>query len=119
MRLWLSLVGMPTRAAMTLYTTMENRAAHRAIRAFWVSPPKSTIPLMVEATALLMWVMISTPMKLKAALSMMAVLALRHRVVTQVAMALGASVHPLTKMTPRVNSTVMARAGLLVTCCQK
>ena len=54
-------------AAPTLYTTMENRAAHRAIRASWVSPPKSTILLMVEATELLMWVMMSTPRKLNTA----------------------------------------------------
>src|SRR5699024_496057 len=32
-RLWLSLVGMPNTDAATLYTTMENSAAHKATRA--------------------------------------------------------------------------------------
>lgn len=97
--------------APTLYTTMESRAAQRATSAFWVLSPKSTILLMVEATELLIWVMMNTPRKLKKALMMMAFLALRHRVVTQVAMALGASVHPFTKITPRVNRVVTRSAG--------
>src|SRR5699024_1144779 len=41
------------------------------------------------------------------------------RVVTQVAMALGASVQPLTKMTPRVRRVVTSRAGLVVIPCKK
>ena len=111
MRLWLSLVGIPKTETPTLYPTMESRAAQRAISAFWVLSPKSTILLMVEATELLIWVMINTPRKLKTALMMMAFLALKHRVVTQVAMALGASVHPFTKITPSVNSVVTRSAG--------
>ena len=90
---------------------MENRAAHRAIRASWVLPPKSTILLMVEATELLMWVMMSTPRKLNTALVRMAARTLMHRVAMQVAMALGASVQPFTSSTPRVRSTDRARAG--------
>ena len=38
------------------------------------------------------------------------------RVATHVAMALGASVHPFTKMTPSVSSTVMRRTGLEMSC---
>ena len=114
MRLWLSLVGMPNRAAATLYTTIENRAAHRAISASWVFPPKSTISLMVEATELLMWVMISTPRKLNRALSQIAGRTPMQCVPMQVAMALGASVQPLTKMTPSVNATVISKTGLEV-----
>ena len=38
------------------------------------------------------------------------------RVATQVAMALGASVQPLTKMTPSVKMTVMSSAGLSAIC---
>ena len=68
--------------------------------------------LMVEATELLMCVMISTPKKLKTALVRIAARAFMHRVVMQVAMALGASVHPLTKMTPSVSSTVISKTGL-------
>ena len=110
---------MPKRAAVTLYTTMENSAAHRATRDSRVFPPKSTMLLMVEATELLMWVMIKTPRKLNTALVRIAVRALRQRVVMQVAMALGASVHPLTKMTPRVSSTVISNTGLEDMACRK
>ena len=98
---------------------MENRAAHRAICASWVLLPKSTMLLMVEATALLMWVMMSTPRKLKTALVIMAFRAPRQRVVMQVAMALGASVQPLTKMTPRVRRTVTSMTGFVEIACKK
>ena len=43
----------------------------------------------------------------------------RHLVVTQVAMALGASVQPFTKMTPSVSNVVMASAGFEHTCWMK
>ena len=117
-RLWLSLVGMPKMEAPTLYTTMDSRDAHRAMRALDVSAPKSTMLLMVEATELLIWVMTKTPRKLNTALIQMAWRTSRQRVVTQVAMALGASVQPLTKMTPRVKTTVMIRMGLPASCPQ-
>ena len=39
-----------------------------------------------------------------------------QRVVTQVAMALGASVQPLTKITPSVSNVVTSNAGLVRTC---
>ncbi|WP_241222884.1 hypothetical protein [Bifidobacterium samirii] len=42
-----------------------------------------------------------------------------HRVVTQVAIALGASVHPLTKMTPSVSNVVTVNAGFESTCWMK
>ena len=119
MRLWLSLVGMPKTLAPTAYTTIEKSAAHSAIRAICVLVPKSTMLEMVEATLALMCVMINTPRKLKMALMMIAVLGGRQRVVTQVAMAFGASVQPLTKMTPSVSRTVMASIGLEKTCAMK
>ena len=103
---------MPNTDAVTLYTTMENSAAHRAISASWVSPPKSTMLLMVDATELLICVITRTPRKLNTALSRMAGRGAMHRVVIQVAMALGASVHPLTKMTPSVRTTVIKSTGL-------
>ena len=46
---------------------------------------------------------------------MMALGARMERVETQVAMAFGASVQPLTRMTPSVSTTVMASIGLLNT----
>ena len=98
---------------------MEKSAAHSATSAMVVSPPKSTILLMVEATLALIWVMIRTPKKLQIALMIMADRTRMHRVVTQVAMALGASVQPLTKMTPSVRTTVIAKTGFEVTCWRK
>ena len=98
---------------------MEKSAAHSAISAMVVSPPKSTILLMVEATLALIWVMIRTPKKLQMALMIMADRTRMHRVVTQVAMELGASVQPLTKMTPNVRATVIAKPGFEVTCWRK
>ena len=111
-RLWLSLVGMPNSEAPTLYTTIENSAAHSATSASCVFPPKSTMLLMVDATELLIFVITNTPRKLNTALMIMAARTFMQRVVTQVAMALGASVQPLTKITPSVSATVMRRTGL-------
>src|SRR5699024_10591602 len=118
-RLWLSLVGIPNMEAATLYTTIENRAAQSAIKATFVSPTKSTILLIVDATALLICVISSTPRKLNTALIMMAVLTLRHLVAIHVAIAFGASVQPFTKITPSVSRTVTIRTGLEKTCSQK
>ena len=62
--------------------------------------------------------MMSTPRKLKMALMMMAGRAFMQRVVTQVAMELGASVQPFTKITPRVSRTVIASIGFDTTSCR-
>ena len=118
-RAWLSLVGMPNHQAAVAQMTMANRAAHRAISACSLLPPKLTIFVMVMATVELTAVMIITPRKLHTAAMMMALLTPIERVPTTVAMALGASVQPLTKITPRVSSTVTASAGLAKTCCTK
>ena len=118
-RLWLSLVGIPTLAAATLYTTIENNAAHSPISASCVFSPKSTMLLIVEATELFIWVIIRTPRKLKTALVIMADLTPMLRVPMHVAMALGASVHPFTKITPSVRATVTIMTGLEVTSCMK
>ena len=72
MRLWLSDVGMPNTEAPTLYTTIENSAAHNAMSAASVLPPKSTMLEMVEATLALIFVITRTPRKLSSALMMMA-----------------------------------------------
>ena len=67
---------------------------------------------MVEATELLILVITNTPRKLNAALIRIAARTFMQRVVTQVAMAFGASVQPLTKITPSVSATVIRRTGL-------
>ena len=53
----------------------------------------------------------NTPRKLNTALIRIALRGLKHRVVTQVAIAFGASVHPFTKITPSVSRTVIIRIG--------
>jgi len=57
-------------------------------------------------------VMRKTPRKLKTAAIRIAYFAVMARVETQVAMALGASVQPLTRITPSVRTVVTANAGL-------
>ena len=59
--------------------------------------------------------MIKTPRKLKIALMMIAGRTFMQRVEMQVAIAFGASVQPLTKMTPRVRRTEIAIIGFVVT----
>ena len=89
-------------------------AAHRAMSASWESPLKLTMFEIVCATVELTMVITSTPRKLKTAAIRIAGFALMARVETQVAIALGASVQPLTIITASVRSAVMASAGLLI-----
>ena len=91
--------------------TMDARAPLRAIELALTSVPKSTMLLMVMATLLLISVITKTPRKLKTAAMMIAFLGLIARVEIQVAMAFGASVQPLTRMTPIVRITVTNNAG--------
>ena len=74
----------------------EERRAQRDERLLEF-PPKSTMLLIVKATELLMCVMIKTPRKLKMALIRIAGRTPMQRVLMHVAIALGASVQPLTK----------------------
>lgn len=71
---------------------------------------------MVVATVALISVITKTPRKLNTADMKTAALGGIARVATHVAIALGASVHPFTKMTPSVSSTVMRRTGLEMSC---
>ena len=82
-------------------TTMEKSAAHRATRAIGSIFPKLTILVMVVATVEFTMVITTTPAQLHTAAITMARFTSRDLVDTQVAMAFGASVIPLTQMTPR------------------
>src|SRR5690606_16606507 len=108
---WDSLVGIPNAHAAVAHTTMANKAAQSATKAFLLSP-KLTILDMVSATALFTIVIIRTPKKLNTDAIIIAFLGEIALVDTQVAIALGASVHPLTKITPSINTTVINNAGL-------
>jgi hypothetical protein len=74
---------------------------------------------MVCATVALTKVITSTPKKLKTVAINIAFLGLIALVETQVAMALGASVQPFTKITPKVSTTIVKNAGLDINCCKK
>ena len=116
MRAWLSLVGIPNAHASTAHTTIANIAAHKAMSASRALEPKSTILYIVSATFGDNSVITSTPRKLKTAAMIIAARGFNARVATQLAMALGASVHPLTRMTPSVKSTVTQSAGVVDNC---
>ena len=111
MREWLWLVGMPKYQATTPQTMMATIAAASATSAAWLSPPKSTMPKIVLATAVLTAVMTTKPMKLQTAAMMMAGVGRMAFVPTTVAMALGASVAPLTIVAPRQSSKMSPSTG--------
>ena len=74
---------------------------------------------MVSATVALSSVITNTPRKLNTAAIRIAARGLMERVEMQVAIALGASVHPLTRITPNVSATVTISAGLDVNLVKK
>ena len=103
---------MPKYQAAVAQMTMDANAPIKATDAAWGSPPKSTMLEMVTTTLVFIIVITKTPRKLKTAAMMIALRGFMARVPMAVAMALGASVQPLTNMTPMVNMVVMMRAGL-------
>ena len=81
----------------------EHIPANKANADFFVSPEvKSSMEKTVFATLVLKKVIPHTPKKLQIAAIPMAWFARILLVVTAVAMELGASVHPLTKTTPKI-----------------
>jgi uncharacterized membrane protein len=74
---------------------------------------------MVCATVAFTKVITSTPKKLKIVAIIIAFFGLIALVETQVAMALGASVQPFTKITPRVSITIAKNDGFDINCCKK
>ncbi len=111
-RAWRSLVGMPNRQARTAQHTMAAMAAHSAVRAPEVLRPKSAIVKMVSDTAPPATAAHRLPSRLQAAASQAARRKGSTPDTTAEAMALGASVQPLIRMTASSRSTVTARAGL-------
>ena len=103
---------------MDAHETMATAAAASATKAAWSSPPKSTIPLIVSATAVEMSDMPARPMKLQTTLMRMALSTSMARVPTGSAMALAASVAPFTKMMPRTSTITIARNGFDTTVSQ-
>src|SRR5690606_22277701 len=71
---------------------------------------------MVCATVALIMVITKTPKKLKTAAMMIAGRGPIARVEIQVAIAFGASVQPLTRITPKVNTDVTKSAGADTSC---
>ena len=114
MRAWLSLVGMPKAHAATPHTTMATMAALSATRAAWLSPPKSTMPEMVSATAVETATDPARPRKLQATLRAMAPSKVMDLVPTASAMALAASVAPLTKIVAPTRTMESRSSGFVV-----
>ncbi len=102
---------MPNHHAVAPHTMMATMAAMSAMSAARLSPPKSTIEKMVAATAVDTSDTSKSPRKLQTAAMMMAWRGFMARVDTAVAMALGASVAPLTTMTPMLSTTTTTRTG--------
>ena len=109
---WDSLVGIPKYQAATVQTTIENKAAANAICETRKLPPESkvTMLLMVSATCALKYVITSTPKKFMTTAMPMAIFGRKTLVETAVAIAFGASVQPLTKITPNDNTIVRNKA---------
>ena len=104
-RAWLSDVGIPKYQAKTAHRTIEKSAAQRAIEEEASSSPKYTILDMVSVIEGFIIVIRLTPAKLSIADINTALFILIHRVVIQVATALGASVSPFTNITANVRIT--------------
>src|SRR5699024_5774755 len=110
-RAWLSLVGTPNRHAAAAHTTMAHRAAHRAGRASAGDEPKSAISYSVSATEAFTAVITRAPSRLYAAASRAARRKDRAPAPTAAAMALGASVQPLTSTTASTRAQVRDSTG--------
>jgi hypothetical protein len=110
-------VVIPKYHASTAHRTIENIAPESAIILIPSSVPKSTIFITVPVTEAPALPEISTPRKLKIADIKIALPTVKQRVVTQVAMALGASVKPFTKITPRVRAKDVIVSGEKLSIC--
>lgn len=111
MSAWDSDVGIPKYQAAEAQSTIAKRAAHKATKPSLLFP-KLTILEMVSATDLLIIVITNTPRKFINAAIAIARFGSIDLVDITVAIAFGASVHPFTRMTPRVRRTVINNAGL-------
>ena len=116
MSAWLSLVGIPKYQAPTAHITIAAIAADSAMSAAPLSFPKFTMFFIVIATFELISVITRTPKKLHTAAITIAFPTSIHLVETHVAIALGASVHPFTKITPSVSTTDIKSAGSALIC---
>lgn len=76
--------------------------------------PKFAILYIVSTTVELINVIINTPKKLKIAAIIIAFFGFIDLVETQVAMAFGASVHPFTNITPKINTETKNKIGFSI-----
>ena len=110
-RPWLSLVGMPKRQAAVDHSTTAHSPAHRAERAAGTSAPKPAMENRVSATTGEKATAQPNPSRLHRAASPTARRKGMAPVHTAVAMALGASVQPLTATTASTSRQVRAVTG--------
>jgi hypothetical protein len=99
MRAWLSLVGIPILQAINAHMTTAQSPAHRAGSAVSGVAERSAMPKTVFATRELISAIPTLPTKLQIADNISALLGESERVDTQLEMAFGATVQPLTNIT--------------------
>ncbi|KAJ57717.1 hypothetical protein P782_2548 [Enterococcus faecalis FL2] len=112
---WLSLVGIPKYHAATAQTTIEKSEAAKATCEAFPFASKLTMLLIVSATWALKKVMTNAPKKFITTAIQIATFGFNTRVETAVAIAFGASVQPLTKITPITKVIVTNNAILTKT----
>ena len=110
---------MPKSQVITPQAITAIIAAANASKAASLSPPKFAIVKIVFATAAPMVVTASKPIKLHIAAMIIAAPGDILRVPTTVAIALGASVAPLTTVAPSVSSNTTIKTGLPVNAVKK
>ena len=109
---WLSLVGSPSREANTDHITTAQSPAQSEMRAVCESDGSLAILNTVCATRELRSAITTLPARLQAAASASAPRGVIERVDTQVDIAFGASVQPLTRMTARTSRVKMTIISL-------
>lgn len=102
-RAWLSLVGMPKNHAVTAHMIIDKSEAHSARVTVFLSQSNVAMFVIEEATFPLKRDIIKTPKKFITAARIIAFFGVKVLDDMQVAIAVGASVHPLTIITPEMS----------------
>lgn len=116
---WLSLVGIPKNHAVTAHTIIVIIDAHKVRQAVSGFLPKSAIPVIVSTTLPLIKDITVTPRKFITDARKIAFSGLIDLVEIQVAIAVGASVQPLTVITPDKSNIAITVIGSLVNSTKK
>ena len=102
--------------AKTAHNTIATSPAHNTINALDGLSPKFAILYKVYTTVELISVITSTPKKLNSAAIAITLLGLIALIDTHVAIALRASVHPFTRITPKIKIVITTSVGFFNNC---